>query len=678
MIPCRYILGQGLRRQARHYVGRSGIVFRAAASQTATTKKSTHVNQKLKDITDQIQQTLVSNDTKEIKNIIEEGITFLNQVQKQEFISEQSLANAFTPLATELFEMVKSKNEADLESLVEFFIEHRIAHPYHFTELAASWLRHEPSIPSSNLDKVIQLWVKYIEYKSANQVYFPAAESLTKKPINYQPFYFTNLAYYAYVLSCLQQGVAFDRDTATKFLMRDRVPTYQQVRVTLEQNNIFSRTEFGRFVNYLEEDRKQKIDPNSSSMITRIHNASDKRSLDNLYAEIVEISKQRDLKIEERILVQFMESYFYLDEYDEVFSMFQNIINSGIAPSIGAWNVVLRGMINPNRFSRASTEQRKEFIKAFERTLATIKASKLDFNAETLGAIISSYAIADKFDVAEEYAKKYDKLGITSTAKDGILRGLIFNGRIKDAESKLKEYVNEKDGYRPKTNLMNDFLNYYAKRKNYNAIFAINDFMQQNKIPENVSTLTTITNAYVSALVEKGRSPNLAVFLNSLKGSATKLNDYTFSSVLNGLIQSANIQAARELYRVLHLRYPRSAWIHSNMLTAELTLGDITTAEAIFLHYLKEIRNDTIIWNTMIKNLLPRNDKLALEYYEKLKLQTSASPNRYTYYFLFDHFGKRANKDVIRMLLGDLAKTPLNEYGEQLSKLLSQINATLV
>lgn len=104
-------------------------------------------------------------------------------------------------------------------------------------------------------------------------------------------------------------------------------------------------------------------------MLNRINRATDRKVLDDIYSEIAEVCEKRDLKIEERIMVQLMEKYLYYDEYDQVFSMFQNIMKSGISPSIDAWNLVLKAMINPNRFNSATPEQKEEFMQKFERTL---------------------------------------------------------------------------------------------------------------------------------------------------------------------------------------------------------------------------------------------------------------------------------------------------------------------
>lgn len=640
-----------------------------------TTPRVKKVNHKLHDISQQIKQIVESNnDLNESKEIFEEGISFLREIQHEEYISDRDLYNAFLPLATKLLIRAK-KAGADLEEYLSLFVKYRVAHQYHFTEVAANLLKNEDG-KLAIYQKIIQMWVTFIEYDKLNFIPNAFVETGDAR-IRYNKYQLPHIVYYAYVLSCLLQNIPYSEKDALRFFETNKLPLYNEVKNTLMNYRVFNRLEFEKFREFLENDRKSKVDPNSITMLNRINRATDRKVLDDIYSEIAEVCEKRDLKIEERIMVQLMEKYLYYDEYDQVFSMFQNIMKSGISPSIDAWNLVLKAMINPNRFNSATPEQKEEFMQKFERTLKTILASGLKYNVNTLSSIISAYSIADKFDIAEDYAKQYASLGINDAAKDGILRGLIFNDKIAEAETKMEEYIKDGSNYKPNVGVMNDFLNYYFKKQNYNAIFGINDFMKQHGIEENVVTLTTMINAYFKYLVSIGKSPNLGDFLKTLKG-AKSLNEHSFASVLNGLILSANIDAARQLYHVLKRKFPRSAWIQSNMLTAELTLGEVSAAEQIFIHYITKIRNDPIIWNTMVRNVLLRDENKALEYYTKMKKAGDVKPNEFTYYFLLDYFYKKHNKEVVRKVVDDLAKSSLTSYGAKLPNVLSKIHRKIV
>ena len=145
--------------------------------------------------------------------------------------------------------------------------------------------------------------------------------------------------------------------------------------------------------------------------------------------------------------------------------------------------------------------------------------------------------------------------------------------------------------------------------------------MRKHNIAENVSIKTTMINAYFESLHAIGKTPDLSSFLAKMESSENAgkrgFNEQMHSTLLKGLIQGANIEAARQLFDILKSRYPRSAWLNTNMMVGELTLGNVKLGEDIFNYYIKEIRNEPIIWNTFIHNLLARDEKLADFYFEK-------------------------------------------------------------
>lgn len=309
-------------------------------------------------------------------------------------------------------------------------------------------------------------------------------------------------------------------------------------------------------------------------------------------------------------------------------------------------------------------------------------SSGVQFNGETVGAIVSGYANFGRFDKAQEYIDKYakgvkDNGAVISLCNDGILRGLVYNGKIEEAESKLKQFMETYPQYKPHTHVMNDFLNYYAKKKNYKAINGITNFMRKHNIAENVSIKTTMINAYFESLHAIGKTPDLSSFLAKMESSENAgkrgFNEQMHSTLLKGLIQGANIEAARQLFDILKSRYPRSAWLNTNMMVGELTLGNVKLGEDIFNYYIKEIRNEPIIWNTFIHNLLARDEKLADFYFEKMKQDSQVQPNFYTYYFMLQHYRRKAKKDRLQQLVNELAEVDWTSYGTSLPDFIKRL-----
>ena len=80
-----------------------------------------------------------------------------------------------------------------------------------------------------------------------------------------------------------------------------------------------------------------------------------------------------------------MQRYFQFDEYNEVFSLFETIMNSGVKPSIDAWNIVIKAMTNPSRIaSFGGKAKQQELVQNFERTLQTIVSSEYNLMVKLL------------------------------------------------------------------------------------------------------------------------------------------------------------------------------------------------------------------------------------------------------------------------------------------------------
>ncbi len=128
-----------------------------------------------------------------------------------------------------------------------------------------------------------------------------------------------------------------------------------------------------------------------------------------------------------------------------------------------------------------------------------------------------------------------------------------------------------------------------------------------------------------------------------------------------------------DFFDILKSRYPRSAWLNTNMMVGELTLGNVKLGEDIFNYYIKEIRNEPIIWNTFIHNLLARDEKLADFYFEKMKQDSQVQPNFYTYYFMLQHYRRKAKKDRLQQLVNELAEVDWTSYGTSLPDFIKRL-----
>lgn len=662
------------------------------------------LNAKLKDISEQIKTAILANeDLNESYDILEEGISFLRSVQKEEGISDSQIFYKFYPLTIELFTLAQ-KRELDnksivpfkksLDELLEFFVNNRIATPWHFLQIGVKNLKESSELhtvtEADSYQKFLSLWFKYFEYYKNNEfIFMRKIISIRGKEgeIDYKPYYLNNLAVFAYVQLCCLGEIKYSPVDASKFSTRENyIPLRSNIQSTLSHFGLYNKESFQRFVDFLKLDEKKRFDPNGPKALYKIENSVDKRQLDFVYSEIVGACKEKNIQIDEKIVCALMERYLKFEEYNEVFTLFENIINSGIKPSINAWNIAIRAMTNPTRIRSEIKYSKKLLVENFERTIKTILASGLSFNGETIGAIVSGYANLGDFVKANEYMTQYASIpGATNLANDGLLRGLISNNQVDQAEQKLHEFMsknkkkkNQNEFYKPSTNVMNDFLNYHIKKKNYSAVNGLTQFMRQHEIEENVATRTILINAYFDSLHAIGKTPDLSTYLaqmeESSKANKKGFNEQMHSTLLKGLIQGGNIEAARQLFVILKKRYPRSAWLNTQIIVAEVTLGDVKLGEDLFNRYIKEIKNDVIIWNTFIHNLLQKDERLAYVYFNKMKQNGSNGPNFYTYYFMLQHYRRKGNKDKVQQLVNELNSNKLDDYGNVLPKFVASLS----
>ncbi|KAL6451245.1 hypothetical protein SBY92_002584 [Candida maltosa Xu316] len=660
MIPLKHIVGRSTRSgllQARNAAARAtgGVTLRYQSTTTPTTSiptpepvttiptttspnqnkprkdvpKRKQINPKLKDISKQIKETILQadSDLNEAYEILDEGITFLREIQKQEKITDTEILYAFYPLATELFMLAQQEGYTIKKSL----------------------------------DEMLEINFRPL-----------------KTPIKGEVYDLGNLAAFCYTLSCIEQNVAYSPIKAAKFFPPGKTPKMYSIRRTLELFDINDKANFGKFADFIQKFDRDNIDPNGPKTLSVIEKSPDARKLDYVHRHLVDVCKSRGLKIDEKIIVALMERYLRFEEYENVYTLFENIVNSGAKPSINAWNVIIKAMTNPTRIGSFNPEQKAHLIKDFERTLKTIVDSGLKYNTESIGVIVSGYANFGNFEKAAEYIKKY---GASNLTNDGMLRGLVSNGKIVEAEAKMKEYMTQKDGYVPHTNAMNDFLAYYARTKNYNAINAITQFMQKYDIEQNVATRALMINTYFESLHAIGKTPDLTQYLAQLESSSkygTKgFNEEMHSTLMKGLISGGNIEAARQYFDILKKRYPRSAQLNMQMMLAELTTGDLDNAEEIFQHYIKNIRNEEIAWNTFIRHALNKDPQVADRYFEKMKQDPSVNPNEFTYFFLMDYYKRRNNVDKLQTLVNELAESDRTKFGDKLPKFIKSLTNTL-
>lgn len=646
------------------------------------------INPKLIDITTLVDEKVESNCSIDEKiDIFEEGISSIYEMRVKDRIPYRQIRDSFGNIAVKLIKKMIAENESvvNQQRFYDILSTYFLANRYYYTLLTYSYMKSDLSFKSI-YRHILQNWVKSLEFENSGNF---KCTKLEIDNFQYQHHHLLNLAYLAYINCCVLDNIKITHQDLVTFLQTDDLPKIFQIQKTLTDLNLSAKfaDEMKKFKVETVKNVQPTTNPNDTAFNKKIQQSVDGRNLYNLsriWQEINQLSNTQKIPINEKTLVKFMNAFYDCDDIDQVFKIFQNMIANGISnPSIETWEIVIRALGCSKNLKNKSDSEKASISNTIERAIENIIESNLNMTSKTLSIIIGSFANLNRFDKVDECLTRFStdgegKLSLISPIRSNILIGLVLNDRIQEAESKLQSYMKE-NNYIPITSVMNTFLKYHSKKDNFTAVEQIFDFMKKHNIPEDITTYTIILDVYFKLHRKKGLVPDLDSVIAGIKSSSTvAFNDVTCTALIDGLAKDgSNIEAARSIYESSKTRFKSSAFMHTSLLKIELDFGSIANAEEIFNFYIKNIRNDTRIWNLMISGLLPKYEDLALSFYDRLKAQPdySAQPNNFTWYFLLNHFMKKRNSEVVQMLIDDLKDVNIDQLGTKLPDLLKQLSS---
>lgn len=653
------------------------------------------MNNKLRDISFQVKKEIESSgsDLNEPFQILEEGLSYLNEIKVAERIDGEIMFSVFQPMLATLLDKAL-KSPANLKSpseILDIYITYDVAHSYHFLKV----MRHELLTNENKIaayENVINYWVKFIEYMTVTKNPYVYKIFKFMRENGYNQYDIRNLVFFAYVQLCIMQDVKYDFKDALKLLQSDTLPESFQTRKSIISLNLGKElmADYQGFEKRLKEFNLSSLDPNGLVVVNRINQAvkyGDVGALDKMYDQVKHASLKNKVAIDEKTLIRLMNAYYECQQHTKVFQIFHEMILNGIEkPSIGSWDFVIRSMGHPTYIRSLTKEQRNDLVLNIERLVETLLNSGIELTSKTLAIIIGSFANLGRFDLVDSYIQKYSNEGngtlpMIHSAYNNILIGLLFNGKVTEAESKLKDYISSVKNYMPSSTVMNTFISYYAKNKNYRAVEGILQFMSEKQIPVEVGTYTIIIDLFFKLHREKGLIPDVGDLISSLQGAGIgtrDFNDFTLTALVDGLVKDGiNLEAGRTIFEHIAKKRTPSAQLITTMIKAELEFGLADNAEELFEKYIRTVRNDPRIWNMIIKPLLDKNEHAAFDYYLRFKDQAAknpnAKPNFYTYYFLLSHYLKKGNKEKIQYIINELADKSRMELGKELPRMLKPL-----
>lgn len=661
-------------------------------------KQRPQVPRKVREISRQVKLSIESakpSELSEVIDMVEEGTSYLREIQHEDRIKDRELYLAFQPILAKLFDKLfaadASFGSRSLVDVLNMLCDQRMAHRYHFTRVAQHMLSQAQQKPEM-YNEVLLLWLKFAEYHSSldtsRAIVFNNYNSY--KDRGYTHVQFKAMVYFAYVMLAVNAGASARAEDVLKIIAAvDKnafLPDSFVVERTLSE--LALKEALGRDVSRFNEAHRnlktESLDPNGNHVLNRLDKLMenlDARALDRFYPEICNASVRNKKPLHELTLNKIMMAFLAVKSFDRVLDVFRDMVAGGYKkPSNYTFDLVFKAIGHPDRLQPMTAKEREDTVTAVDATLAAMKTAGVTMTPRTLAYVVACYANIGNFDKVEKVMKEYSNLATIDATKNNILVGLIMNNRISDAEDKLQEYLAADKSFTPYTFTMNSFLAHYTKNSQFNAVEGILNFMRSRKIPEDVATITTAIDFYFKQIVAKGRVPDLDTVLAHLnERDDIDWTPSTINTILDSLTKTGlNIEAARAVnnhFAAISPKYRLSPGMNTTMIRAELDYGSFFNAEELFDFYIKNIRNDTRIWNMMIRGCLLQDTDTGIAYYKKLVSQQAlgAKPNYFTYYFLLLHFERKGLNDKIQWALDELSGANLEEFGDVLPAILNRL-----
>lgn len=668
------------------------LLEKTPSSQKAPAQKPKYrLNRKVRDITQQVQalaEAASSGDLSEAVDILEEGVSYLREVQVAERVRERELYDAFQPsLAILMGKMAgASLGGRTQEEVLDMLVEHRVAHGALFSNLAKELLKNGGD---SKYTAVLQLWLKFLDYdKTMHAQRVPINRELPEyKQAGFFWADFKDLAYYSFVMQCVQEGIQPTVEDALKVISGGKpdqqLPRFHHVETALRRAG--ATEDMASFKKVHNAMMAQVREPNGADVSRHIKNAVESRSLarlEKVYSMILESSEKLKEPVTEHTLNKLMLAFIELGAYNRVFDIFRSMLAGGITqPNQNSFDLVFKAMGHPERLKAMNEKERLAEAKTVDATYKAMLASGRKMTPKTLAYVVACFANTNDFARVDELMKKYSSFTTIDATKNNILIGLALNGKIEEAEQKLKEFLTKDPSFTPYTYTMNTLFAHYTKHRRFDDAEKLLEFMRRKNIPEDVATITTAIDFYFKLIASRGQVPDIALVLEKLRKTNLEFTQGTVNTILDTLCRAGvNLNAARAVYKHFTSENPRfrySPAMAATMIRAELSFGSLYNAEAYFDFFVKNIENTARMWNMMIRGLLPKDTELAVTYFNRMKAQKpeGVQPNAYTFYFLLSHFRKTNNAEKVKWTLDELAKAELKTYGDVLPDLVDSLKA---
>lgn len=530
-------------------------------------------------------------------------------------------------------------------------------------------------ISQGNADRGLKTWVEFLE--SLGNIMAMSNSANVEA---------TWAALAAYVASCHASGQQVDAQLAIKLVPTERVPFPEEL-LQIQGYKQINPDLRNAIADGLRKIRVAKADPNSPTYIASL--PSDRPlELDQMYLDCKEKARESasaaaadvggapKVELSEAFYARVMSCYAVSSRPNSAFNVWNDMIESGIEPSILGYNALLKTAA----LSKADRES--TFKAVWEKLQAATQPDS------------ESYSILINFLFKQRQPEKaiavFDKVranefaGVSTTLWmfNVVLDGLLENNLVAQAEQLVE--TGAKTGLTPTVVSYNALIRTYLKRSEYNKASEAFDKMVATGVTPDVVTYTNIIDTVFKFSQTQGIDPTSQVeaLLSEMIKSKIKVNAVTLTAILSGLAKAgSDVECSRLIFDLM---------IKKNIRPNARTFGSLVDFELKYNNFDKAldyfnmmprfgIPRGTPMYNQLI-HWAAHNKYLdeAYRLFEKLSQSSRTKPNKFTYFFMLDGCYRSKNKDIATGVLNQMSdytrETQTWDMGTSLPKLIPRLS----
>jgi pentatricopeptide repeat protein len=495
---------------------------------------------------------------------------------------------------------------------------------YNAGKLRYGWMCSEVilhEVSKGNYKQGIEAWVNY--YESFDNV--KTVQKIENKEA-------ACAALIAYIASCVQENTEIASKIALFLVPLKAVPDETEVLNLIRFSGFtFDKSLVASIVQGFKTLRLQALDPASLDFLNNLP-IDRPNELENRYNDCKTISANTGKPLPESTYARFIFCFSESGRVQQAFDVWNDLLQTGVAPSVQTWNMLLKAAALSKGSSVAVTEG----------ILAKMAEANVKPNSDSYGTLIDVYFKAGlpstAIDIFEKIQKGlFENISTNLKIFNVMLNGLLNSGNDELARKLLMEGIDI--GFSPNVVSFNTFIKTYIKQKKYDQVEKVLLLMDQYGVAPDIATYSNLLdNLYKSANAKKvDPSIHIEALLKDMNKNGIRSSTLTLTSLIDGLAKSGNPQAANDLFKLMRIKKIRpNIRTFTALINGEVLAGNLPQA----VEYFKEMSAFGVppvisTYNQIIHAFAERgsvND--CLKYFHLANDSKKVSVNRYTYTFV--------------------------------------------